>query len=192
MNTLYDLSKIAVQIRDAIEQGLPEEEIDELLKIKAENDEDLREKITSYGKLVLQQNIEVETLKAEIERLRERANARENLAEKLKTALNVAMNQADIKKVENEFVTVRRQKKPVFLEILDEGKIPDQFRNSRLEFNPGTLEIETIWDLQARYGDGVKLKEEIAKKELNAWFKQTGEVVAGTQVRNCEYSIQIK
>lgn len=192
MASLYELSDMAAQIRDAFEEGVPEEEIDGLLQIKAENDEDLREKITSYGKLVLQQNVEVETLKAEISRLRERANARENLAEKLKSALKTAMNQADIKKVENEFVTVRRQKKPVILEIFDEGKIPDQFRKTRLEFNPGTLEIETLWDLQARYGENVRLKEEIAKKELNDWFKQTGEVVAGTQVRNGEYSVIIK
>ena len=192
MASLYDLSGIAAQIRDAFEQGVPEEEVNEMLQIKADNDEDLREKITSYGKLVLQQNVEVEILKAEIARLRERATARENLAEKLKSALNIAMNLADIKKVENEFVTVRRQKKPVILEIFDEGKIPDQFRKSRLEFNPGTLEIETLWDLQARYGDNVRLREEIAKKELNEWFKQTGEVVAGTQVRSGEYLVIVK
>src|SRR5574343_50938 len=106
MASIFELSAEAANLKDAMEQDLQGEELDNLIVLKSENEEDFKQKVLSYGKLILILEAEIESLKTEVSRLNGRVKIRESLITRLKDALNFSMDQASQKKIENEFVTV--------------------------------------------------------------------------------------
>lgn len=189
MATLYELTENIQRIYQEIENG---SFTAEMISIKEIGESDIKSKILDYGRLIIELESETEAIKAELKRLSKRKAIREKAIEDMKTGLENCMGKLELKTVKDTTVTVLRRKKPDQLEIVNEDLIPDRFKKSTLEFEEGALDTMSWLDIQGQFGDKVTLEETVAKKELNAWYRDTGEVIPGTNVLTDLHSINIK
>lgn len=108
-----------------------------------------------------------EGLKTEEKRLYENRKVNENKIDRLKTAVLEAMKELEKQKIETDIGIISRRKSPISANIVDEDKIPDEFKEK----------IE---------------KWEINKKQLTDYFKETGEVVSGVEFITDNESLQLR
>jgi len=158
MAKLYKLTEnyqtIEAMLGQEIDYITQEEVIQTLANIKDE----FEEKVSSIGKLVLELKSDIESVKAEEDRLAKRRVAFANKMEWLKNYLLVEMQSANILKVKRDVISVSVQNNPPSAELIDIDEVPEQY-------------IRVIPE-----------KRELDKKAIIEHFKDTGEIVSGVDI----------
>lgn len=88
---------------------------------------ELKDKAVNIGKLILENNAEVEGISKELERLTSRKRIIESKTEWLKNYVTVEMQNADLDRIEGVVLTLSLQKSPPSCIILDEKIVPKKF-----------------------------------------------------------------
>lgn len=158
MTRLYKLTERYNAIEELLDseiEGISKEDVVASLgNIK----DDIEEKISSIGKLVLELKSQAESIKAEEDRLSKRKSGVIGRMEWLKSYLLVEMQTTNILKVKRDVITVSVQNSPPSAEVANLELIPIEF-------------IRIIPE-----------KREADKKAIIEHFKDTGEIVAGVDV----------
>lgn len=141
--------------------------------------EDVKENIKQELTMLLQQksqniigytrNIEltIEAMKVEEKRISEQRKALENKVSKFKEYVKECMDKNNITKIETELGSLTIVKNPASVEIIDENKIPEEFKQ----------EVVTV---------------KIDKTAIKKHFKETGEIPEGTNIITTNTSLRIK
>lgn len=157
---LYELTEEAEEILLAIEEleeSENEEQAEELKKVKSLIDAEVAKK--SEAIIYITRNIEsdIEAIDGEIKRLQALKKKKTNTFDRLKTLVKNSIEKIGKKKIETSLGNLTVRKNPVSIKVVDESLVPNEF-------------VKT---------DIVK---KIDKKKIKDWLKETGEVVAGTEV----------
>lgn len=118
---LYELSEIYNNI---IDLDLPEEELTTALQ---NIDEQIEAKADNIAKVLRELEGQIETIKAEETRLKEKRKAIENKRESLKNYLKNQMEILDKKKIKTDLFSFNISRNKASLKILDETKIPETY-----------------------------------------------------------------
>lgn len=118
---LYELSEIYNNI---IDLDLPDKELTTALQ---NIDEQIEEKADNIAKVLRELEGQIETIKAEETRLREKRKAIENKKENLKKYLKDQMEILDKKKIKTDLFSFNISKNRASLKIIDEAKIPEYY-----------------------------------------------------------------
>lgn len=105
---------------------------------------------------------ESDAVDAEIQRLMKRKAAIDNNRRRLCDYLLAEMQKAGIDKIDGEIHRIRRARSPLSVQILDEDKVPTQFRK-------------------------VIIERTVDKKAIVEHVKETGEIVDGIEVVHNEH-----
>lgn len=137
---IYELAEAYQQIIDRIEEGEVDltdtlESIEDALEVKLEN----------TAKIIRTWESESVALKAEEDRLKKRRETRENGADRLKKYIFENMQKVKKEKIEGELFTLRLQKNPVKVNILNDKSIP---ANYLVEQNPTINKKAILEDLK--------------------------------------------
>ena len=132
-----------------------------LSNIKAE----IEDKVENIAKLVLSCKADIEAIKYEEQRLTARRQALNNKVEFFKNYLLNEMTAMGIDKIKREVLTVSIRTNPPSIEVVDENKIPEEYRH-------------WTWALE--------------KKLMIDHFKQTGEILSGINVITDKKSVVIR
>lgn len=193
LNNIFNIAGLAGEILSIFESSeLDNETLEIMIKEKLETNNELENNLLSCGRLYKHIEAENKTIDDEIQRLKDRKTRNNNLQERLKGSINFAMQTGGVKSVKDAISTISLRKKPENLEIHNEDLIPEQFRITNLEFNPGALDFEDVDALKEKYGDKIKVSDKISKTTINSWYKETGEVVAGTHAVVNQFTVLIK
>lgn len=124
MATLYELTEHAKHLYEHMSDlGLPLETIRDTI----EGELPIAEKIKSYVFVIKELEANADAAKAEADRIAERSRKFKSRAQLLKDRLLEAMEAAAIQKQEYPEFTVRLQKNPPSLNVIDEALIPKSF-----------------------------------------------------------------
>lgn len=124
MATLYELTEHAKHLYDQMSDlGLPLETIRDTI----DGELPIAEKIKSYVFVIKELEANADAAKAEADRIAERARKFKARSQMLKERLQEAMEAAAITKQEYPEFTVRLQKNPPSLNVIDETFIPKSF-----------------------------------------------------------------
>jgi hypothetical protein len=134
--------------------------------------DELEDKLLACGMVARELEYDHETLKSEAARLTKRAQAVERNIERLKAYMLENMEATNVKQVKNPVVTVAVQASPLGCKVVDEGKVPSNFKVSVLELSSNELPEEML---------GYRKSERIDKRRIIEEYKK-GADVPGTQV----------
>lgn len=109
----------------------------------------------------------IDAIKEEETRLKENRKAYERKLESFKDYVKSCMIEMQIQKIETPLGEMKIAKNPMSVEILDEERIPDAFKRTKVETS-------------------------IDKKALIEHFKATGELIDGIKINQNEVSLRIK
>lgn len=154
---LYELATALALIQDQLDQTGGELTV----ALEAELDHvqlAFVEKVEHVGRWIGNLNARETILEQEIARLKHKKDVTANLRDRLKEYVKSNMLLGDVKKLEYDFFTVRVQKNPPSLLITDQSKIPAAF----LTVIPESYEPN--------------------RKKIMEAYKDTGELVSGTEV----------
>jgi len=124
---LYEVADEIVAIFERAEaQGgaIEDADLEALTALQME----FRGKVENCAMMVRNWEGQAAVLRTEATRLAERARAHEARATRLKDYLLKHLQSTETKKVEGRILSVRRQFNPPSCEVLDEGLVPDQFK----------------------------------------------------------------
>lgn len=154
--SLYKLTEQYKAIEGMVEnEFLTREELDQTL---ANIKDQIDIKVESIAKIVLDIKNSIEAIKIEEKRLINRRKAMENTVEWLKGYLLVEMVSCKVYKVKKEVLTVSVLDNPPSVEVVEFELIPEQY-------------IRIIPE-----------QREADKKAIIEHFKETGEIITGTEV----------
>ena len=126
MSTLYEIKDQFKQLLEmADEYNLSQTDIKDTLEGL---DYELEEKADSYGKVIRALEGDVDCLDAEIKRLTEKKKRIQNNIASMKKNLENTMIEVGKKKIKTPLFGFNIQKNPPSVNILDESKVPDNFR----------------------------------------------------------------
>lgn len=119
---LYELKENYLKVLELIEngeEGLEDtlESINDVIEIKAEN----------YAKLIRNLEGNVNTLKAEIDRLNDRKKSFENSIDRLKESLQQAMIETGKEKIKTDLFNISVANNPPAVTVLNEEKIAEEY-----------------------------------------------------------------
>ena len=134
-----------------------ENELIELLKNKSRN-------IIGYTKNI---ELTIDAMKEEEKRIADNRKILENKLKTFKTYIKDCMENNNIKKVETELGTLSIAQSPISVEIINEDKIPNEYKT----------EVVTI---------------NIDKKKIAEEFKATGELIEGVAIHADNTNLRIK
>ena len=124
--TLYDLTAEYMALQDALESG-DEDTVSALL---ADTDQAIEEKAEGYAKVIRNFESDIEGLKAEQKRLRDKQTVLENAIQRMKDTLKQAMTVTGKTKFKTNLFSFAIQKNggalPIILRV-PEDQIPDEF-----------------------------------------------------------------
>ena len=126
MANIYELAADFLKVQELIEEGELDHEM--LLNTLECLDYEIEEKAEGYAKIIKNLTAEVNGLKAEEERLSNKRKAIENNIDSLKRNLEEAMILTGKRKFKTDLFSFNIQKNPPSVKILDETKIPEEFR----------------------------------------------------------------
>jgi len=158
MTKLYELTERYKAIRDMLDGDLEyitREEIDSTL---SNIEDDIRLKIGSIGKLVLELKSDIIAVKAEEERLAKRRQGYTSKMEWLKLYLLAKMTKTNILKVKEDIISISVQNNPPSVEVLNIEEVPETYMRIIPE------------------------QREVDKRTILEHFKATGEIVSGVDV----------
>jgi len=166
MTHLYELSDEYVSILTEIDSEVTEETtlLEQLNNIKAR----FNDKAENIGKLVLSLTGEASKLTLEEQRLASRRQAITKKVDWLKDYLKQEMTVAKIDQVKGTVVTVSLKNNPPSVNILDQDDIPEEYRRV----------IPETWQPD--------------KRSILDHFKDTGEIINGTEIITDKKSLVIK
>ena len=160
--SLYDITNafpVLMENEDITEEDKKkiEEELTVLLQQKSQN-------IIGYTKNI---ELTINAMKEEEKRITENRKSLENKLEQFKKYVKECMERNDITKIETGLGTLSITKNPVSAEIINEDKVPDEFKQ----------EVITI---------------KIDKTKIKNNFKETGEIPEGVNIITTNTSLRIK
>ena len=123
--SLYDLSQAYDQVLDL---DLDDETASRIL---GQIEEAVEQKVENIGLARRSVEAQVKVLKDEIDRLSERKKSLEKKSDWLKDYAYQAMKQFNIEKVKGTKLTVWIQNNPPSIEVLDEEKVPDDYKEKQ-------------------------------------------------------------
>lgn len=163
--SLYNIPNKFAELMDKVQNGeITEEEYNELGEELALELQNKSANIIGYT-----QNKEslIEAIEVQIKRLQELKKSEQNSLDKFKQYVKENMEKLGIEKIGTELGILSIAKNPMSVEIENEDEIPSEFKQ----------EIVTI---------------KIDKTAIKNHFKETGEVVAGTNIIDNKTSLRIK
>lgn len=123
---LYELTEMYKNIWDLVEDD--EVDLDTLETALGQIEDNIEIKAESLAKLIKGIDGDIDTLKAEEKRLADKRRVLENKQKNIKGYLENQLRVMEIDKIKTPLFTVSLQKNPPSVEILDEDKIPEQFK----------------------------------------------------------------
>ena len=163
--SLYNITNKFVELMDRAQEGeLTEEEYNQLGEELAIQLQQKSSNIIGYTK-----NIEslINAMKEEEKRISDNRKALENKLDKFKQYVKDNMERLNITKIETELGTLSIANNPISVEITNEDEIPNEFKQ----------EIVTI---------------KVDKTAIKNHFKETGEILPGTQIIDNKTNLRIK
>lgn len=157
------------QISDAIREldntdDMTQEEIDKAMAILQE---ELMKKSSNIIGYIKNMELTVDAMKSEETRIATNRKALENRISRIKEMAKNVMEVNNIKKLETELGTMTVAKNPMSVEIIDETRVPDEFKR-----------IEVVTKV-----DKTKIKEH---------YKDTGELIEGVNIIDNATNLKIK
>jgi len=189
MATLYELSNFAIELENILDQ-VDSDSIEEFLIAQEETAESLEQKMIDYGYVILEKESETESIKSEIERLKGRIIKNKRNIDSMKKSLLSAFEIVKKTKIKDDLITLSKRRLPKRLNIVDEDKISDRFKNTEIKFNPGEIDFMDLVELKEKY-EKMEVNQKISKSVIDKYFKETGEVINGTEVID-GYSVSVK
>lgn len=162
INSLYDIKTRFVELMNNDE--LTEEQVQEL---GVELAQELKNKSTNIIAYIINSESLLERMKMEEERLKSLRKLGEEKIEKFKKYVKENMETLGLQKIQTELGNLMIAKNPISVEIIDEDKIPKEFKE----------EVTTI---------------KINKKAISDYFKETGEIVDGVNIVSDKTSLRVK
>jgi len=158
MAKLYKLTEQYQTIEGMLDREIEYITQDEIKETLANIKDEIEEKVSSIGKLVLELKSDIESVKAEEDRLARRRSGFVSKMEWLKSYLLVEMQSANVLKVKKDVISVSVQNNPPSAELIDLELVPEQY-------------VRVIPE-----------KREPDKKAIIEHFKETGEVISGVDI----------
>ena len=158
MTKLYKLTENYKIIQGMLDRDTEEITKEEILTTLASIEDEIEDKVASIGKLVLELKSDIESVKVEEARLARRRSGFAGKMEWLKNYLLVEMQTAKVLKVKQDVISVSVQDNPPSCEVFDLEQIPEEY-------------IRIIPEIK-----------EANKKAMIEHFKETGEIIAGTDM----------
>ena len=152
MNSLYDIKTRLVEL--AQREDLTEDESKELATILAQ---ELTNKSTNIIGFIRNVETNMEILDSEINRLTILKKTTATRMDRFKEYVKTNMEELGLEKIETPIGTLRVQKNPISIEILDEEQIPKEYKKEKT-----TITID--------------------KAAIKDNFKETGEIIPGTKI----------
>ena len=161
-NSLYDIRCNFVNLMSNDE--LTDEQVQELGKELAI---ELKNKSSNIIAYVVDTESLLERIKAEEKRLSDMRKLGETRLEKFKKYVKENMEALELQKIQTELGTLSIAKNPISVEIIEEDKIPEEFK-------------QTV------------ITTKVDKKAIAQHFKETGEVLNGCIIYTDKTSLRIK
>jgi predicted RNase H-like nuclease (RuvC/YqgF family) len=122
---LYELKENYLKLQELIESGdFTEEELADTLEMINDS---IELKAEGYAKIIKMQEGNINTLKAEIERLASRKSSLENSIDKLKDNLKQAMIDTGKEKIKTDLFSISVANNPPAVKVIDETVIPKEY-----------------------------------------------------------------
>lgn len=157
MASLYDLTTKWAALVDAYDMAEDADEQAEALAALVEAEGDIVDKAEAYARIMRNYQAAADGYKAEAQRLAKRQKAAENAVERMKGALLDVMQMTGQKEIATGIGKWKVQANPWSCEVLDEAKIPAQYR--------------------------IPQPDKIDKRALLQDFKATGEIMDGVEFK---------
>ena len=165
MNSLYKITDKFIGLMNRAEAGeLTEEEYNQLGEELAI---ELQNKGTNIVGYALNEESLIDAIDIQIKRLQEFKKLKQNNLDRFKEYVKDNMERLGITKMDTELGTLSIAKNPMSVEIVNEDEIPKEFKQ----------EIVT---------------EKIDKTAIKKYFKETGEMIPGTNIIDDKTSLRIK
>lgn len=161
MNSLYDIRTKIVEL--ATKDELNDEESFELETLITQ---ELNNKSVNIIGFVRNREMTDFALDAEIERLQKIKKANTEKMNRFKDYVKDNMQALGIEKIETPIGTLRVQKNPISVEIIDEQLIPDEYKKEKI-----TISVD--------------------KTSIKNNFKETGEIIPGTKIITSKTSLRV-
>ena len=158
MAKLYKLTEQYQTIEGMLDREIEYISQDEIKETLANIKDDIEDKVASIGKIVLELKSDIESVKAEEDRLARRRLGFTGKMEWLKSYLLAEMQATNTLKVKKDVITVSVQNNPPSAELLDMELVPEQY-------------VRVIPE-----------RREPDKKAIIEHFKETGEIISGVDI----------
>ena len=156
MASLYDLTGDYMAIMDAIDGVEDESQLDDLLGQLTAIQDAIGDTAEAYARIIRNKTAEAEALKAEADRLTARKRAAERVVDELKARLKDSMTAVGATKLTTSIGAWSIQTNPPSVAITDEAQIPAEWR--------------------------IPQPDKIDKGGILKWFKDSGEIIPGTEI----------
>lgn len=163
--SLYNITNKFAELMNRVEEGeLTEEEynlIGEELAIELQN------KSVNVIGYILNEETLIDGIDVQIKRLQDLKKSKQNNLDRFKKYVKENMEKLKLQKVETELGILSIAKSPMSVEIIDEDKIPSEYKNI----------IQTV---------------KVDKTKIKDYFKKTGEIVEGVNILTENTNLRIK
>lgn len=163
--TLYNITNEFTELMDKAQNGeLTEEEYN---KLGEELAQELQNKSSNIIGYIRNSELLIEAMKTEEKRISDTRKTGEAKLEKFKQYVLENMERLGLKEIPTELGSLKINKNPMSVEIENEAEVPNEFKTI----------VQTT---------------KIDKTAIKNYFKETGEIVAGTRIIDDKTSLRIK
>lgn len=163
--SLYNITNKFVDLMNKAEEGeLTEEEYNQLGQELATELQNKSSNIIGY---IQNENALIDAIDLQIKRLQDYKKSRQNGLDNFKKYVIDNMQKLELPKIETELGVLSIAKSPISVEIIDEDKIPNEYKNI----------VQTV---------------KVDKTKIKDYFKETGEVVDGVNILTENTYLKVK
>lgn len=163
--SLFNITNNFLELMNKVEEGEITEE--EYNKLGQELARELQNKSSNIIGYIQNETILVEAIDTQIKRLQELKKSKQNNLENFKKYVKENMERLNLPKVETELGILSIAKSPISVEIIDEDKIPNEYKDI----------VQTV---------------KIDKTKIKNNFKETGEIPEGVKIQTENTYLKIK
>ena len=163
--TLYNITNDFVDLMDKAQEGTITEE--EYNKLGEELALELQKKSGNIVGYIQDRNALIDAIDSQIKRLQDYKKSEQNKVDKFKEYVKQNMERLNILKIETDTGTLSIAKSPISVEIVDEEKIPDKYKD-------------------------VVFTTKVNKKKIADNFKSTGELIEGVEIHADNTNLRVK
>lgn len=163
--SLFNITNNFLELMNKVEEGEITEE--EYNKLGQELARELQNKSSNIIGYIQNETILVEAIDSQIKRLQELKKSKQNNLENFKKYVKENMERLNLPKVETELGILSIAKSPISVEIIDEDKIPNEYKDI----------VQTV---------------KIDKTKIKNNFKETGEIPEGVKIQTENTYLKIK